>query len=416
MKKDTWKNNLGLKVVALLFSILLWWSVVNVDDPIDKRNFVTDVELINTDIITNQGKSFQVVKSQTITVTVKARRKVLESIKTSDIVATADFTEYDETTELVPIRVKVNGYESRCEEVLANPKNLQLKTEDIVQKTFPVHTVKTGDVRSGYVVASMTPDPQYIDVSGPGSVVNQISKVVAKVDVLGLSKTSVLAAELIYYDYADNVLEKTALTTEYDKVGVGVTVEVWRTKTLELKFDTSEINVAKGYVFDRIEVEPQSIKVAGSDNIIIPMDKIEISKEALKTEELNANQQVVVDVAKYLPEGIILADQDAPSVVVTIIVEKTGVKTISIPTRSIKVDNVSEEFEITYDGVQDVELKFEGTNEALQSLTADMIEASIDLEKFTAEGTYDIPVHVKELQNQCKYLGGATVQITLKKK
>lgn len=416
MKKDTWKNNLGLKVVALLFSILLWWSVVNVDDPIDKRNFVTDVELINTDIITNQGKSFQVVKSQTITVTVKARRKVLESIKTSDIVATADFTEYDETTELVPIRVKVNGYESRCEEVLANPKNLQLKTEDIVQKTFPVHTVKTGDVRSGYVVASMTPDPQYIDVSGPGSVVNQISKVVAKVDVLGLSKTSVLAAELIYYDYADNVLEKTALTTEYDKVGVGVTVEVWRTKTLELKFDTSEINVAKGYVFDRIEVEPQSIKVAGSDNIIIPMDKMEISREALKTEELNANQQVVVDVAKYLPEGIILADQDAPSVVVTIIVEKTGVKTISIPTRSIKVDNVSEEFEITYDGVQDVELKFEGTNEALQSLTADMIESSIDLEKFTAEGTYDIPVHVKELQNQCKYLGGATVQITLKKK
>ena len=416
MKKDTWKNNLGLKVVALLFSILLWWSVVNVDDPIDKRNFVTDVELINTDIITNQGKSFQVVKSQTITVTVKARRKVLESIKTSDIVATADFTEYDETTELVPIRVKVNGYESRCEEVLANPKNLQLKTEDIVQKTFPVHTVKTGDVRSGYVVASMTPDPQYIDVSGPGSVVNQIGKVVAKVDVLGLSKTSVLTSELIYYDYADNVLEKTALTTEYDKVGVGVTVEVWRTKTLELKFDTSEINVAKGYVFDRIEVEPQSIKVAGSDNIIIPMDKIEISKEALKTEELNANQQVVVDVAKYLPEGIILADQDAPSVVVTIIVEKTGVKTISIPTRSIKVDNVSEEFEITYDGVQDVELKFEGTNEALQSLTADMIEASIDLEKFTAEGTYDIPVHVKELQNQCKYLGGATVQITLKKK
>ena len=63
-----------------------------------------------------------------------------------------------------------------------------------------------------------------------------------------------------------------------------------------------------------------------------------------------------------------------------------------------------------------MELKFEGTNEALQSLTADMIESSIDLEKFTAEGTYDIPVHVKELQNQCKYLGGATVQITLKKK
>ena len=416
MKKDTWKNNLGLKIVALLFSILLWWSVVNVDDPIDKRNFSTEVQLLNTDIITKQGKSFQVVGSQTITVTVKARRKVLETIKSSDIVATADFTEYDESSELVPIRVKVTGYESRYEEVSATPKNLQLKTEKIVTKTFPVHTVKTGEVRSGYVLANMISDPQYIEVSGPGSVISQIGKVVAKVDVLGLYKTSVLAAELIYYDYSDNVLDKTALTTEYDRYGVGVNVEVWRTKTLELEFDTSEINVAQGYVFERIEVEPQSIKVAGSDSVIIPMEKIQIAKEALKTDELKENHQVVVDIAQYLPEGIILADQDASSVVVTIIVEKTGLKTITIPARSVKVENVSDEFEVVYDGIQEVELKFEGPNDELKDLTSDMIAASIDLEKFTTEGTYEIPVHVKELPNQCKYLGGATVQITLTKK
>ena len=416
MKKDAWKNNLGLKVTALLFSILLWWSVVNIDDPIDKKNFFAEVELYNTDVIEKKGESFQIVGSQTITVTVKARRKVLESIKASDIVATADFTEYDETTKLVPVRVKVSGYESRCEEVSAQPRNLQLKTEKIEKKTFPVYTVRTGEIRSGYVVANMVSIPQYIDVSGPRSVVSQINKVVAKVDVTGLSKSSILQAELIYYDYADSVIEKSSLTTEYDKGGVAVDVELWRTKALELNFDTSGISVAPGYVFDRIEVEPQSIRVAGSDNIIIPMDKIEIVKEALQTDELSENQQVVVDITKYLPEGIILADQDATNVVVTIIVERTGIKTISIPARSLKVDNASDEFEIAYDGIQDVELKFEGPNDELKNLTSDMIVASIDLDKFTTEGTYEIPVHVKELPNQCKYLGGATVQITLIKK
>ena len=89
MKKDAWKNNLGLKVVALLFSVILWWTVVNIDDPIDKAYYTTGVELVNTDIITNQGQSFEVVGSQEIVVTVKARRKVLEKIRTSDIVATA---------------------------------------------------------------------------------------------------------------------------------------------------------------------------------------------------------------------------------------------------------------------------------------------------------------------------------------
>lgn len=417
MMKDTWKNNLGLKVAALLFSILLWWTVVNIDDPVDKAYYKVDVQLLNTEVITiKKGESFDILGSRTIQVTVKARRKILEAIKTSDIVATADFTELDETTNLVPIRIKINGFESRYEEVSSNPRNLQLKTEPIVKKTFPIHVEKYGEVRDGYVVANLIPEPQSIDISGPGSVLNTISKVVARVDVSELSKDSSLQAELIYYDSANNEVEKTTLTSDCDRAGVVVHVEVWRTKTLELKFDTSGIKTAAGYVFDRIQVEPNAIRVAGSDDIIIPMTQIEIPKEALVFEGLQENQQAMVDIAEYLPEGLVLADADASNVVVTIFVEKAGVKSISIPARSVKVSNASEEFEIAYDGEQEVELKFEGPNEELEFLTSGMISATIDMAEYTEEGTYDVPVQVADLSNQCKYLGGATVQITLTKK
>lgn len=419
MKKDAWKNNLGLKFIALLFSIILWWTVVNIDDPIDKKTFATEVQLYNTDVIAKRGQSFDITNvsnNKSVNVTVKARRKVLESIKASDIVATADFTEHDASTDLVPIRVKVVGFESRVEEVKAHPVNLQLVREDIVTKKFPIQAVSLGNVKEGYIIANVTPKPQSIEISGPGSVVNRISKVVAKVDVTGISENVVLQSDFICYDSADNVLDKATLSSEYDQSGVGVEIEVWRTKTLGLHFDTSEIKTAQGYFFDKIEVEPQTIRVAGRDDIIIPLDKIEVAKEALAAEELKENQQIIVNIADYLPEGIVLADQDASSVVVTVIVEKAGTKTLMVPARSIKVNNASDKFEITYDGGQTVEIKFEGPNEELQALTNEEIVASVDLKEYTEAGTYEVPVQIGRMENQCNYLGGATVQITLTKK
>ena len=45
--KDRWKNNLGLKIMAVLFAIFLWWTVVNVDDPIGTKKFQAEVNVQN---------------------------------------------------------------------------------------------------------------------------------------------------------------------------------------------------------------------------------------------------------------------------------------------------------------------------------------------------------------------------------
>ena len=40
-------NNLGLKIIAVLFAIFLWWTVVNIDDPIQTRKYIVDVTVTN---------------------------------------------------------------------------------------------------------------------------------------------------------------------------------------------------------------------------------------------------------------------------------------------------------------------------------------------------------------------------------
>lgn len=417
MKIDRWKNNLGLKVMAVLFAVFLWWTVVNIDDPIDMGKFQVDVLVTNSEVVTNEGKSYQIVDgTKTITVSVRARRKILSEIKASDIIATADFRELQGTS--VPIRIKINGYEGKYEEATANPRNLQIQTEITETKTFPINVATIGEVRDGYILdkTNTIAKPKSIEISGPKSSLGRISRVVAKVDISELAADTTLTAEVIYYDSADNIIDKTLLSSNCDKNGVSVDVKLLVTKQVPVKFDTSLIVPGEGYVFDSIEVEPQTVEVAGKADALGSFAQIDVGAEALKRDGITANEEILVEVASYLPDGIVLADEAAGSVLVRILMEKSGTKTLALPVRSVKVNNASEDFELTYDGEQTVNLQFEGSKDVLQALTSEVIIATIDLSQYTQEGTYDVPVQVIELPEQCTYLGGATVQITLKKK
>lgn len=412
--KDKWKNNLGLKILAVLFAIFLWWTVVNIDDPINKKTYAVDVTVTNPEVITNAGKSYQIMDdTKNISVTVKARRKVLDEIKKSNIIATADLREMQDTS--VPIRVSVSGFEGDYEEVTANPRNIQVKVENTKKKTLPITTVAIGTPRDGYVVGSMTASPKTVDVSGPESSITKISKVVAKIDVSELAADTTVQAQLIYYDAADNIIDKTLVTSNCDKNGISVAIDIWKTKELNLKFDTSGIEVAKGYVFTGIEVEPQTVEVAGEQDILRKMTAIEVDKKALEKTDMTESEEVIVDIREYMPEGITLVDADAASVVVRILLEKAGTKTLRLPTGSITVLNASEKLQLKYDTLE-VELTFSGSRESLEKLTSESIIASIDLKQFKEAGVYTVPVKMTEVPDGCTYTKEVEVKIELTKK
>lgn len=413
--KDRLKNNIGLKITAVVFAILLWWAVVNIDDPVDVKTYSVGVTVTNPEVITNAGKSYQIVDNTgTVSVTVKARRKVLADVRRNDIVATADLREMQDTS--VPIRVSITGFEGEYEEISANPRNIQVKVENTQKKTFPITCVASGIPRDGYVVGAMTASPQTVDISGPESLIAKISKVVAKVDVSELAKDTALQTTLLYYDAADNLIDQSRLTSNCDKSGMSVYVDLWKTKELPLHFDTSAIDIARGYVLAEIEVEPKTIEVAGSPDKLSQMTEVHVGKEALKMDDLSANQEVLVDIDEYLPEGITLADADLGNVVVRIMVEKAGTKSIRIPAESIEVTNLSTKLQLSYGEQLEVELTFTGSAEALENLSSEQIKASINLETYKEKGTYEVPVLITSLPGNCTYVEGTTVKIELTKK
>ena len=111
MKKYKLTTNLGLKIMAFVFSVFLWLIVVNIDNPVSNTTFNNiPVTIVNDDIIKSSGEVYQVVGEQTVSVVVSATREVRQRLSADDIIATADIKEMDTSTGLVPIKISIPDY------------------------------------------------------------------------------------------------------------------------------------------------------------------------------------------------------------------------------------------------------------------------------------------------------------------
>ena len=183
MKKYKFTDNLGLKIIAVIFAAFLWLIVVNLDNPVSTQTFSeVPVTIINEDIILSAGDTYQVLGEEKVSVVVSATRQVRQKLTKEDIVATADIKEMDTSTGLVPIKISIPNYAGKYESAEAAPRNLQIQREKSGKKVLSL-TVSTGDskVRDGYILGDMTVNPDKVTITGPESILDQIS---------GLKKTA----------------------------------------------------------------------------------------------------------------------------------------------------------------------------------------------------------------------------------
>ena len=110
-------NNLGLKVLAVLFAIALWIVVVNIDDPVKPAQYTISVTQDNMDYLTSNGKYSETLGGKnTVTFTASAKRSILEKLSNTDFTAVADMEkiEYVEGDGVcrVPIMITCSKYNS----------------------------------------------------------------------------------------------------------------------------------------------------------------------------------------------------------------------------------------------------------------------------------------------------------------
>ena len=315
-------DNLFLKILSVLIAILIWLVVMNINDAEKTTSFPVPVELVNTEVITNNGKVFRVLEgSEFVTVKVRARKSIIDELDRTDFILTADMQKDLKYDRMVGITVECKNKSINIDEnVSLSRSNVEVSIEDSATEQFQVHVRHTGEPNNGLVVGSMVPEQTIIKITGPVSLVEKIKTVEAMVDITGIPGMTVKTCELKLYVAAGGIIDNTYLKYVGKNDGIDVTVSMLNTKTVPLKFNYTG-NPAENYAVKEISYKPETVEIAGSAEVLSRIFRWEIPAEAVDVSGIDEELQLVVDLAQYLPSGVILKNGEESSALVIVEVE-----------------------------------------------------------------------------------------------
>lgn len=404
-------NNIGYKILAVIFAFILWLVVYNIDDPNKTVRFTTNVTVENESTITDMNKCYEVLDgTNTVTFSVTAKRSVINKLEDTDFTATADMNrlimDSDNKSARVPIEITSRRSNSSLK---YNGKNqyLEISLDDLVSRRFMITADTTGQVADGYALGEVTvTNPNVLNVTGPASVVDKIDSVVATIDVEGMSMNLSDNVLPVFYDADGNEVDTTRL--KFINQTVTISAKILSVKEIPLAFSTTGVP-SGDYRVVEITSNPENIKIKGSSTVLNPIMSLAIPAEVLDVTGARDDLTTTIDITEYLPDGVELVDSSDATVTVTVRIEAYQSQVFTIDANDITVNGLEDGYELAFE--QDaVSVTVSGLQNDLNKLKVADLKAAIDVSGM-GEGLHQINL---ELELDETHYAARTVSIEVK--
>ena len=374
-------NNLVLKISSLAVAFLVWIIVVNVSNPIVTRNISVPLNVVNANIITDAGKTYSLMGANSVTVSYEVRSRDQSRISASDFNASIDLGDMYDITGAVPIAVEVvNNKDLIIGAVASKPSIVRVSIEDLQRKEFTLTTKITGTPSDGFSVGEVKLDKTNVVVTGPVSVIGQISQIGVEIDVSGLDSNESGRAELKYFDANGNafVISDNRVSKSFDNVGYSLVMLNGR--TLALNFDVGG-TVAQGYKFTGAESTTKSIQVRGQPEVLEGLDSITVPASALSVEGATGDVNVTVDIKNFLPANVTAVGDT--KVNVTLKVEALDKKSLTLTVNDLNIVG-AKPGAATNIVPEKITVVVSGLSANLESVTNADLKATLDVSEMNA--------------------------------
>lgn len=395
-------NNWGLKLISLSIAFALWFVVISINDPVDDKTFTNiKVSLEKTELLTDKGKVFEVLEGsdQLRYVTFNAPKSIREKIEPSDIVAEADFNDMT-STDTVPIKFSCPKYSNDVTDITGNISYVKLNVEQKTSKWIDIKYVPIGNVAEGYVIGDVNLDQNRLEITGPASKVNEVSRAVVDVNVTDIMN-NISARGSIQLKNADGQ------TVNYDSIvknidNVKVEVVVYPTKEIPVVY-TAMGTPETGYMkTGEIEATPKTIMLAGPATLLNTISELVVPQEELDVTGATENLEKDVNLRRLLPAGLSFADKTFDGKAkVTVYIEEVSEAELQISKLNLQITNKPADKVIDYaENVEIPSLQIRGLERYVSMVNVDTLRGIVDIGAWMNEnrmadlpsGTYQIPV------------------------
>ncbi len=178
-------ENLGLKISAVLLSLILWFFVtsrgqseMSVEIPVEFKNVPSELGIVSANV-------------KTVNVTVKGQERLMKNIKTSDIRVFVDLdrakkgegTYYINKDDIkLPYAVSLMNI---------TPSSLKIRLDETVTKNVTVKPSVTGVPEKGFYVSSVTVEPRNVIIYGLKSEIRKVNELRTEaLDITGMKETA----------------------------------------------------------------------------------------------------------------------------------------------------------------------------------------------------------------------------------
>ena len=403
------KNKFFTALLSIVVAFGLWLYVVTVVSPnSDKKYTNISIDTIGEAMLQERGLMITASDSSAVSVHLEGNRTDLDKLNSANITINVDVSRIYEAgvhhltyTPTYPADISNNSITVRSRE----PSTITITVEERVSKAVPVEIEYSGTLSEGFMAdkENKVLDVEQIHIVGPKSAVDQIAKARVNVDLEGRSES--INGQFSYTLCNENDQAVGIEMVTADVESVTLTLRILRVKEIGLI-----VNVVSGggatEQTSSITIDPQSILVSGSDNLLENLETLELGT-------INLGEMLDDEVMTFpikLPEGI-TNETGVTEVSVDVRFPELGTKTLTV--KNITAINVPQDMEAVLI-TKMLEVQIRGPKSVVENITEENIsvtvdfaneqvgtatvkaEFDIDAEGVGAVGTYNVTATLKQ--------------------
>ena len=382
------KNKLVSVAISVLIAFGLWMYVITEVSPNSERTYLDiPVKMEGETLLRERNLIITGMSSTNVDLTLSGNRSDLNELNSSNITLKADMTKiYDPGVHKIdydityPGNVASNAFNRENQ----YPDSITVTVERLIRnKEIPVNIVYQGKAAEGYVVrrADAVLDNTHILVTGPESVVDQITQAVITVDLEGQTESISQNYRFTLCNEDGEGVNSELITVNIEEVHMDLTIH--RKKQVDL---TVTVVPGGGATEEDVELtlSIDSIQLSGSD-IALQQVGDTINLGTINLADYETSTDIIFTIPVY--EGV---TNDSGETEVKVKLAFRGLMTREIVITEFLITGVPEGYEgkvIT----EKLTIKVRGRSELVSKLTAQDISARVD---FTGEEPGDATVRV----------------------